>query len=327
MDYVNVCYYPTTVVIVDDNKPFIDSLPLKLSDRLAYRAFVDPHAALDYVNGNGRRHPRYFDSCIEADVDERTYGVRLNISGIRDKVEDDCRFTEPSVLIVDYSMAAMDGLEFCRSVTDPHVQKIMLTGVADEKVGVEALNESIINYYVKKNAPNVFSRINGLIPALQEKYLFSRSKVVRDNLRRTARFMDDPAFVQYFAAICRRFGIAEYYFAPNPTRFLLLTAAGEAYELIIYTDDELQAHYDIAEDYEAPVDMLREIQERSRIPYFYNETDGFYHYGIDDWPAYFFPADLIDGQAHYYCAVIPSPRLGSSMNLLPYEQHLRRMVA
>lgn len=327
MECVNVCYYPTTVVFVDDNASFVDSLPLKLSDWIAHKGFVDPAAALEYINEKNRNNPLRADQCIEPDADEDSFGVKLNVDGIRAKVRDRHRFFEPSVLVVDYSMALMDGLEFCARVDDPHVRKVLLTGVADEKIGVEALNENIINYYIKKSTPGVFSKINKLIPELQQAYFFSMSRVVRDNLTRTVRFLDDPNFVRYFDQVRRRLGIVEYYFIPHPTRFLMLTARGDPYELLVYGDDEIQAHYDIAEDYEAPPAMLHAIQDRSSIPYFHSQTDGFYHYGIDDWQAYFFPAERVDCGEPCYCAVIDSPQFGSPDDLLAYEQHLRRMVA
>ena len=42
-------FHPTTVVFVDDNQSFLDSLDLELPVGWAYRCFTDPLEAFDFL--------------------------------------------------------------------------------------------------------------------------------------------------------------------------------------------------------------------------------------------------------------------------------------
>ena len=44
-----VCYHPTTVLAVDDERQFLDALKLKVSDHLSLMCFDNPEDALEYI--------------------------------------------------------------------------------------------------------------------------------------------------------------------------------------------------------------------------------------------------------------------------------------
>jgi CheY-like chemotaxis protein len=47
-----VCYHPTTVLAVDDEKQFLDALKFEVSDHLSLKCFDTPEAALEYIKNS-----------------------------------------------------------------------------------------------------------------------------------------------------------------------------------------------------------------------------------------------------------------------------------
>ncbi|MEI6095466.1 MAG: hypothetical protein WCR08_08425 [Gammaproteobacteria bacterium] len=47
-----VCYHPTTVLAVDDERQFLDALKLKVSDHLSLMCFDNPEEALEYIKSS-----------------------------------------------------------------------------------------------------------------------------------------------------------------------------------------------------------------------------------------------------------------------------------
>lgn len=322
---LNLCHYPTTAVFIDDNQAFLDSLPLELDESLSYKAFVEPGHALEYIKMEKHR-PMAGLSCIQHSGSEEL-GVRIDIQAIIEKINDDSRFQEPSVIVIDYDLPAMDGLELCRQIDDPCIKKILLTGVADEGVGVAALNERIIDYYVKKSAPNMFAKLNSVIRGLQVGYFNDATYSIRETLETEYKFFDDPVFIEYFNNLCDRMDIAEYYFTPLPQGFLMVTSTGSLSNLIIYTEDDIEAHCDIASDLNAPAELLDKMKSKKWVPYFPESSDGYYQSNVKYWEKSLLAAVNLTGEKSlYYCAQAPSI-VRMPQPLMSYDRHLRGMAA
>ncbi|MBN1379120.1 MAG: response regulator [Gammaproteobacteria bacterium] len=322
---LNLCHYPTTAVFIDDNQAFLDSLPLELDESLSYLPFIDPKQALDYINMEKHR-PMAGLSAVQHSGSEEL-GVRIDLQAIIEKVHDDSRFLEPSVIVIDFDLPTMDGLELCRQIDDPCIKKILLTGVADECVGVAALNDRIIDYYVKKSAPNMFAKLNSVIRGLQVGYFNDATYSIRETLETEYVFFNDPAFIEYFADLCNRLNVAEYYFTPSPQGFLLVTSTGHLSNLIVYSESDIDAHCDIALDLNAPDELIEKIRSKQWVPYFPDSSDGYYQSNIKNWEKSLLPTVHLEGEHYqYYCAQAPAI-VRFPQPLMSYDRHLRGMAA
>lgn len=47
-----ICYHPTTVLVVDDERQFLDALELEVSDHLPLLCFDKPEVALEYIKNS-----------------------------------------------------------------------------------------------------------------------------------------------------------------------------------------------------------------------------------------------------------------------------------
>ena len=104
-------YHPTSIVIVDDDALFVDSLAFSLSDDLLCKTFSEPARALDELQArkSAIRKLEHFvvPSAGQSDLPDFRPGdqlVHLRGSAIANLVVDPSRFEQVSVVVVDYDI-------------------------------------------------------------------------------------------------------------------------------------------------------------------------------------------------------------------------------
>ena len=158
-------FHPTTIVAVDDNQRFLESIAVGLPDDIRFFAFLSAEEALEQIN---QPHPSM--SLADRCFTKHGMTVNLDLNVIEQEIKHIDRFERVSVVLVDYAMPTMNGLEFCARVNDPDVKRILLTGVADEKTAVHAFNEGLIDLYLPKKDLNSYEGVIPYIESLQEAY-------------------------------------------------------------------------------------------------------------------------------------------------------------
>jgi CheY-like chemotaxis protein len=146
-------FHPTTVVLVDDNEAFMRSMTLEMPSSIALHGFTDPEDALAFLDEPIDLAP-LVDRCFTLDRSHDTDAViHLNLGLIEQEINYRQRFRRVSAVLVDYAMPSVDGLAFCERMTDPYARRAMLTGVADEKLAVEAFNAGLIHRFIPSTGP------------------------------------------------------------------------------------------------------------------------------------------------------------------------------
>lgn len=301
-------YFPTKVFLVDDNKDFLMNFSLQLDPTLAYSLFESPHEALRYLLQDSKvsqLNQQIFSEYREGnDSPMASQMIRLDISAIHKEVFDQHRFGEVSVIIVDYDMPGLNGLEVCRRLKDLPVKKILLTGKADEKLAISAFNDGLIDHFIQKSATSVVTQINKSIKELQRAYFLEATKVIVRMLRMdSASFMRDPVFMELFNNLCQKNNIVEYYLTETTGSFLMLDAQAKPSWLVTKYYDDLKLHYDIAEKSHAPAAVLEALRSGDKLPYSWN-TDDYYHVSGKDWDKQLHSAEELKGQDTYYYSYI-----------------------
>lgn len=330
--YFQPYYYPTTVVFLDDNRDFLLNLSLSLSPNLAYRLSTDAQTLLDYLHERSRQ-PLYrrcfsYVKDLAATRSERLDVIRVNLTQIQHEVRHRDRFEEISVAVVDYDLPDMQGLEFCRRLRDLQVKTILLTGVADSSVAVEAFNSGLIDRYLSKQDAQIECRLNAMIRELQSAYFGEHSELVRWCVsQRSPGFLREPAFARLYDDIAREYGIVEHYFVHDPSGLLLVDAQGAVYRLIVLDEAQIQTHIDVAREHNASAELVARLESRRTLPYFWVTPDGHYRPEAFNWWTYLFDAQALDGESRYYYAIIPDPPNFSGL-LRPtssYSDYLSRL--
>jgi CheY-like chemotaxis protein len=321
--------FPTMVAFVDDNADFLANLSLKLNSTLAFRLFDSSVSALAALRAETAVAPgpeQYFSlyqNREEFSLDHHV--IDLNLSRIHREVYNERRFERYSVAVIDYDMADLDGLEFCRRVGQTPIRKILLTGKADEIIAVRAFNQGLIDRFILKQDPNVIQKLQEAISEMQTAYLMQVERMMEDALDiGQLHFLRDPFFGVFFERIRSEFGAVEYYLCTSPEGMLLLNAQGQATFLQVCSEENMQAQFDIAYDNAAPADLLIALQRREIVPYFWRSR-GLYTEQYADWRPHAHPALLCNGLQRYYCARIENPPGFLLADVLSYREFLDRL--
>ena len=125
-----LCYHPTTTVLVDDNQDFIQTIKYKLKKDLRCQFYTDPVKALRFFKEEYQPKPftqRCFVEPAEEQIDHLFFNVDLR--QIHKEVYVAERFAEISVVVIDYTMPGMNGLELSRQLKaiNPTIRILLLT--------------------------------------------------------------------------------------------------------------------------------------------------------------------------------------------------------
>ena len=322
---IPICFFPGTTVFVDDSRDFLGNFTLQLSDDLAYHLYSSPFEALDSLRGHKSTFEGINERCMSEYLESTAWPltnqtVNVDLAAIHAEVNNPNRFSETTVIVVDYAMPGMNGLDFCREIKDSPIKKIMLTGQADEQIAIEAFNEGLIDRFIRKNQPDVTEQITKSISELHLLYFKHMSEMIIKMLSLNAsHFLKDPKFAAFLEQVCRDNNIVEYYLTENSGSFLLLDADAKAKSLIVKGEQDLRLYYELACDNQAPEETLEQLRSGSQIPYMCNNVHDW-----NEWSNYLRPAEKVEcEQTYYYCFIDDATPFDiSEANIKSYNQYL-----
>lgn len=249
----------------------------------------------------------------------------IDLAGIYQRVTQAERFDIPTVVVVDYFMPQMSGLEFCAALQDLPCRKILLTGQADESTAIDAFNRNLIDRFAKKNSKDIANLLETEIGAMHRRFFLSQTKTLRTLLAsHTYQFLADPAVCELVAKLCKQYRFVEYYLFPNPEGMLFLDMQGKATLMILATAHNLEVQLEIAQDQEAPEELLEALRNHRLLPFF-SDTGGMYLGEIgEDWLQYCLPPQICHGRQDYYWALFEFPSHYMAGNIVSYADALKQ---
>jgi CheY-like chemotaxis protein len=319
--------HPTLTVLIDDSESFLKSLSFQLDPMLASKTFHDTNSALSWLTNSAR-----LDTIpLQANFDTQNLpsdqcNVAVDLERIWHISQHSHRFATPSVLVVDYSMPQMNGIEFCQAIKHLPCKKILFTGTADEKIAVNAFNRGLIDRYIKKSDVNALDMLEREIVDLQAEFFAQQSETLRDLLvLHNYNFLRDAALTAVVHELSRLHGFVEHYVFPNPAGILFFDQQGKATLMIIETEKSMRAHYEIARDNDAPASLQSALLEQRLIPFFSDpDGDGMYSKAMGNyWQRYCRAPSTCQGLETYFWARFDLPAYYMQRPVLSYEQFLR----
>lgn len=317
---IPTCFFPSTALFLDDSRDFLLNFVLQLDESVAYRTFNNPQGALDYIH-----HKNCELDVLKQDVCE--VSVSRLYSAIHSEVYNPNRFSEVSVVVVDYAMPGMNGLEFCRRIENNNIKKILLTGQADEKLAIEAFNEGLIHRYIKKSDANAAELITKSIYELQLQYFQAMSNIIVRMLSLPSpKCLQDKNFAHFFRTFCQENGIVEYYLADDCGSFLMLDDDANTSFLIVKNQQELDDIYKHSLDHGIDKSKLDQIANGQVIPGLLKPSN---HAPWSDWANCFKPAQRVIGDEPYYYTYLKSNDLFEvrQSKILSYHRYLEELDA
>lgn len=297
-------FYPAQIVFVDDSASFLSSLELVFCNQFNVKLFSDAQQALGYINTQKpTTQPASGKSPIELSGDSEKW-VKQVLTHSNSKRFDQERAMDISVLVVDYDMPNINGIELCSKINNPAIKKILLTGHATPSDAVAAFNDNTIHYYINKSDENMIERLSDAISRLQNDYFHDlSSRIKTDAVDINTPFFTDSKLAEHFQSICTSLNIKEYFYLTNPSRFALKTHNDSQFLCLIYTEDDIIAQVKVMEEEDAPEELINSIASHEYIPLFAS-VDGYYEPERVNSELQIYPAQKVTGKTNYYCAVI-----------------------
>ena len=115
-------YYPTTVIMLDDNMSFLENIRMTIDDFENILLFDSPSRVIEFVTA-ANSIPECADILDSIDSDEVDFDNVLSVD--YEKLASFFkRENQVSVLVVDYSMPEINGVEFFERVKEIQSKKL-----------------------------------------------------------------------------------------------------------------------------------------------------------------------------------------------------------
>ena len=299
-------YYPTQTILVDDDPDFLDAVSLLLNRNSSYRLFQSAKQALEHINSNNQHADiirRCYSSYKTGPFDSDTLN-HVDIHEIYKEVYNPQRFSTPAVVVVDYSMPEMSGLDFCASLSNPYVKKILLTGQADTDLAVQAFNDGVIDQYISKKDQDLARKLNHSIASLQHHYFNRTFKLITDPViaNKQSRFISEAGFLEHFHQVVNEHRIAEYYLIDEPySGFFMLDARGRVFIMLLLTEERLMTHLQQCRAENAAEELIDGLAAGQLLPLFNvaGEEEKTGAAILGQWQKYYVPAKRIAGTPYF----------------------------
>lgn len=319
------CYYPTSIMVVDDDPLFLESFRFRLGGAFPCRIANTPESALAALQGAK-------GSALAASpypLDHGLTGVELrpalahNVAALMKSPQ---RFDEISTVIVDFDMPRMNGVQFCRAIANLPVRKIMLTGKADAETAIAAFNEGVIDYFIKKEAIDLDVRLERQIALLQFHYF---EKLAEAGTRLLAAsgygFLTDEGLAAVFEELRQTLRCTEHFLIAEPPGLLMFDDTGTPTLLLVIDKPTLQAHREIAETQGAPRPLIEILTSCQVVPCF-PTLNGYYNPRFaQSWGRYIFPVTEMAIDSPWKTAIVPKEAAAyfTPASAVSWAAHLR----
>jgi CheY-like chemotaxis protein len=255
--------------------------------------------------------------------------IDVNIHAIHEEVYNPKRFLDNTVLVVDYAMPSMHGVDVCKELRHLPIKKIMLTGEADDEIAIDAFNQGIIDKFIRKGVPSAL--VASAICELQKKYFADLSTIIIDSLTKNPEYppscLDDPIFIKFFNEFCSQQKYTEFYLLDAMGSFLFLDDDANPTFLIVKDEDGMQAGYEMLELCDTSIDnhLLASLQHKEKLLYFFDMASQ--KSDPATWSQYVHVAKKIMGKDNYYYAICTDADLYDIQreNILSYGDYLRSL--
>ena len=313
-------FHPLTTIFLDDDEVFLNLIRFGLDKHEKMSVFTDSDQALEVINADKEDvGSAIFKSYNDVDTDHPSIKqIDLNIDQIKNAIYDANRFNHIGVLLVDYQMPKMSGIDVCRHIANRHIYKVLLTAEASLDTAIEAFNEAVIDKFVPKSNHDLLNVLSGILCELNRKYFHDISKPILTNLNeRLTKTLNTEIFIELFNNVFHESNAVEYYLLDASGSYLFLDKTGFPTWLIIRNEQDFHDQLEILSGLEATQEMIKSLQSHSKLLFLLDENE--YQQPVEEWKAGLFDAKPLNDSLWYAIAKGPIKKSIAWDKVKPYQ--------
>jgi CheY-like chemotaxis protein len=159
---------PYTIASVDDDASFVEMLAIASPKDWQMKLFTHAQPMLAFLNAQSALAKTDFTAMTYAlsGSQGNTHPIVKVLQYWRDSPQ---RWAQVEILVTDYAMPKMTGLQLLENLTDWQGLSVLLTGVADEAMAVKAFNEGLIHQYIPKQSNVIVDELIDTVARLDDK--------------------------------------------------------------------------------------------------------------------------------------------------------------
>lgn len=295
-------YHPLRVICLDDNQDFLDALEIEFAEKFDILTFTDPKQTLEIISKNSNNNLKnYLKLLNNQDIDLANSSLPgINFGNVLDSLYSQKRFEQIAILIVDYEMPSINGIEICEKLNGTDIFKIMLTAEADKDTAINAFNNSLIDKFILKTSKNLHSEISSAIYELVERYFFNLSTGIGVYNRSINLLYKNPSYINLFLKTLKKSKSVEHYLIDNSGSILFLDKDANPTWLLIKNSEELQEQLALLSGYDFPSEIISTLFSRKKMLYLFSESD--YKKPVTEWIKNLWDSEILDDR-HYYSII------------------------
>ena len=307
---ISCIYYPTTVLLVDDHSDFLQHMQLKIGDYFSCLLYSNPKEALKRIKKESKRK-NTLNKVIGIDDQSEYYShqsskqlpVQYDITSLYKQIYNKNRFSEISVLVVDYQMPDMTGEQLCVELKGSPIKIIMLTAEADQEMAVKLFNAGLIDKFILKGQPYLEETLRKSITEMQQRYFQDLTAPILKGLATNeSSSLADPAFIDLFNKILNDVSASDYYLIDLSGSFLFLDNTGYTTWLIIKTREECEEISAQLVELSPSLPWAEAMSHGEKIPYFSNFSD-YFNVNKTSYKDHWYDAQLLKGSKDYFYSI------------------------
>lgn len=239
---------PKRIVYVDDDGAFLDALR-RIMPKHAREFRDSPRLTLEAIHGEMPYWRAIELLLANAHESRDTPGGEARMY-VKRYFQDWRRFHMTGVLIVDYNMPGMTGIDLVRELDDCPARRVLLTGVADAEVAVRAFNQGLIQKFIPKSTPNLNREITNSANEMHRSVCEHLGHLMRGTLTgEQVELLHERSVVDGLERKLEELGWIEYVVVGEPFGILGLAYDGPLQWIQLETEQSLSDHAESLADY------------------------------------------------------------------------------
>jgi len=289
---IPLCFYSMKKIILDDDHAFSQSILLKMQGK-NFISYNSPRDTLDYLL------QVYQPILVKSDLIDKNSSladsftqhiININVEKLK-KILFEPVHQDISVILVDYHMPDMNGIDFLNQIRHLPMRKALITGENDYKIAIDAFNSGLVDAYLRKDDPDFPDKIQKIVSELEWKYFIELSNLISDIP--TFSYLKNIHFVTAFKQFIQEKNISAFSLTHTQGNFITQNKQNEQYHILVRNKAQLHELSKIAAEDGASQETIEKLKEGKVIPYF--DSLEYWQIPANEWDKFLHPANGILG--------------------------------